>query len=232
MSRMKKNANTLFNCIGRLKRLRHTVKLKSMAWPMFALCLFIDTRSFASAFTAFSDIMEQYKTLQANFVQKQYDAQGKLLSTVNGKLLLQRPGYLRWETFQPSQQILIIDPTHIWLYDVDLEQVTVKKLKADLQSTPAALLSAASSQLKKTFTVQTIPAKSPMQVFAVSPKSSHNDYEKLYFYFNGINLMKMAIFDPSGQKLWIQFSQLKLNQNLPKNSFREKIPKSVDVIEE
>lgn len=81
------------------------------------------------------------RSAQATFTQEVFDKNGKRLQASSGTMQFSRPGKFRWAYQKPYEQIIVGDGTRFWLYDVDLNQVTVKKLDAALGSSPAALLS-------------------------------------------------------------------------------------------
>src|SRR5687767_7000586 len=80
-------------------------------------------------------------SLQANFKQTLSDRAGEIVETASGELAIRRPDRFRWDYREPNQQVIVADGSRIWLYDSDLEQVTVRKLDDTLSATPAMLLS-------------------------------------------------------------------------------------------
>ena len=58
-----------------------------------------------------------------------------------GVMHVKRPGLFRWETFPPYDQLLVANGKKMWVFDRDLEQVTVQVLDQRLSQTPALLLS-------------------------------------------------------------------------------------------
>ena len=81
------------------------------------------------------------KTLSADFAQVVRNRDGQVVDRASGTLSLSRPNRFRWDYRQPYLQTIVADGERLWLYDSDLEQVTVRALEAGLGSTPAMLLS-------------------------------------------------------------------------------------------
>ena len=79
--------------------------------------------------------------LQAEFKQTLVDRAGEVTDESSGTLAIKRPDRFRWDYRDPHEQVIVSDGTRVWLYDADLEQVTVRKLDIALSSTPAMLLS-------------------------------------------------------------------------------------------
>ena len=90
-----------------------------------------------------SDYLAGVKTLSASFVQVVRDREGRITERATGDLSIARPGRFRWDYRQPYEQVIVADGRRLWLYDSDLQQVTVRSLEEGLGSTPAMLLSGA-----------------------------------------------------------------------------------------
>ena len=90
--------------------------------------------------------------LQAQFKQVLTDRNGQSIDEASGTLAISRPDRFRWDYREPYSQVIVADGTRIWIYDSDLEQVTVRKLDETLSATPAMLLSGRAS-LADNFTV-------------------------------------------------------------------------------
>ncbi|MGA7749477.1 MAG: outer membrane lipoprotein chaperone LolA [Gallionella sp.] len=112
---------------------------------------------FAVPVSAHAGAIEKLKTFiasthsaQANFTQEVLDQNGKRIQSASGTMQFVRPGKFRWTYRKPYEQLIVGDGTKFWLYDVDLNQVTVKKLDAALGGSPAALLSG-SNEIERGF---------------------------------------------------------------------------------
>ena len=73
--------------------------------------------------------LEKTQTLEADFQQTLRTREGEVLQQTEGKFYLHRPGKFRWNHKTPYEQIIVSDGERIWIYDVDLAQVTVQKTK-------------------------------------------------------------------------------------------------------
>jgi outer membrane lipoprotein carrier protein len=188
--------------------------------------------SFASTTDAenLSQILLQYKTLTSNFTQSSYDNNGALLQETEGTMAMLRPNFFRWETRSPTRQIIVTDPKNIWVYDVDLEQVTIEPLRDMVGQAPASLLTDSTRDLLKQFNVTQKSDGADKIWFTLIPKDDKSLYQKIQLHFTQNMLDKMEIIDNIGQKTSVNFKQLKINVNLPPKTFQEKIPKNVDVI--
>ena len=100
-----------------------------------------------------TELLNQAQTISARFSQLTLDASGTQLQETAGQLVLKRPGLFRWHTDEPMEQLLVSNGQKVWLYDPDLEQVTIQTLDQRLTHTPALLLSGDVSQIRENFEI-------------------------------------------------------------------------------
>ena len=84
--------------------------------------------------------INQTTSFEATFTQEVVSEDGNVAPAAIGKVQLSRPGRFNWEYEKPYPQRIIADGKNVWVYDQDLEQVTVKPLDDALGATPVALL--------------------------------------------------------------------------------------------
>ncbi|MHB1238458.1 MAG: outer membrane lipoprotein chaperone LolA, partial [Gallionella sp.] len=114
----------------------------------YKVSMLISFLLFIAPLAAHAGAIEKLKTFiatthsaQADFTQEVLDQDGKRIQSASGTMQFVRPGKFRWTYRKPYEQLIVGDGTKFWLYDADLNQVTVRKLDAALGSSPAALLS-------------------------------------------------------------------------------------------
>src|SRR6266850_1259634 len=120
-----------------------------MRFALFLLVLFSVTAE-AAAIERFKTFLRSTQSARADFEQKVYDRDGKLVQEAKGNFVFQRPGRFRWVYAKPVDQLIVGDGQRVWIYDRDLNQVTVRRISKALGSTPAALL-AGSSDIEQAF---------------------------------------------------------------------------------
>lgn len=169
---------------------------------------------------------------QANFTQQVQDKKGKRIQSASGVMQFVRPGKFRWEYRKPYEQLIVGDGNKFWMYDVDLNQVTVKKLDAALGSSPAALLSG-SNEIERGFTLQDIAERDGLEWLQAIPKSGETTFEKILMGFNAKSeLVVMELHDAFGHHTVLRFSELKNNPPLASKFFQFVPPKGADVLGE
>ena len=80
------------------------------------------------------------KGLDGQFTQQVHDGNGKLKETSSGRVALSAPRLFRWEYTKPYPQLIVADGSKVWIYDPDLQQVTVREQGAEEQNTPLSAL--------------------------------------------------------------------------------------------
>ena len=190
-------------------------------------------------FFAHAAAIEKLKTFiasthsaQANFTQDVRDQNGKRVQSAAGVMQFQRPGKFRWAYQKPYEQLIVGDGAKFWLYDVDLNQVTVKKLDAALGSSPAALLSG-SNEIERGFNLKEDGANDSLEWLQASAKASDTSFDKIRMGFNAQSeLVVMELNDAFGHKTVLRFSQMQHNPKFPATQFHFTPPKSADVLGE
>lgn len=170
-------------------------------------------------------------SLQADFRQVVLNEKGEAGKQSSGEFYLQRPGKFRWNYTKPYQQEIVSNGGKVWFYDVDLAQVTVKKLNQAIGSTPALLLSGEVA-LDKNFTIQSQDRDEGLYWIKLIPKEEESGFKQVLIGLDGDNLAGMELNDNFGQSTRIYFSNLKLGAKLDAAKFDFKPPAGVDVFED
>ena len=110
----------------------------------------------AGVYTTISCFIEKHQNYQGNFQQVLVDDRGEVIQESSGHFIVQKPGYFHWETKTPFPQLLMSNRQTLWLYDPDLEQVTVRSYEASVDDSPAVLFSADASKIYASYFVERI----------------------------------------------------------------------------
>ena len=198
--------------------------LKGLAYVLLCLATPLAAQETLDAF------LKELKTLHATFKQKLFNEQGKLLETAQGEMFIQRPHQFRWDYQQPYQQLIVADGEKIWVYDADLEQVTVKNLDRALGKTPALLLSSG-RQVEADFFVTPLPTPTEaLARFELIPKDAQAQFESIRLTLQKNKLQGFELTDNLGQTTFITFAQGQYNQKLDQGLFIFTPPAGTDVI--
>jgi outer membrane lipoprotein carrier protein len=141
-----------------------------------------------------------------------------------------RPGKFRWDYAEPYQQQIVADGSKIWIYDADLEQVTVKKADAQLGNTPGQLLST-DKPLEESFVIEQMETKRGIDWVRLTPRDNDVNFTEIQIGFDKKNLREMQLVDNLGQTTRLVFSNVKRNVAIDKNKFVFSAPQGVDVFQ-
>lgn len=201
---------------------------------VFLFCVaFISVLAHADPLADLNTQLKAFSSLSAQFSQTVTNAKGKQLYKVTGNMQVQKPNQLYWEARAPMPQIIVADGKKLWIYDQDLNQVTVKPITKELEATPALLLSGKLEQIAQRYQVSALPAKTGFSAFELIPLGSKKGtFQKLDLIFNQGNLAVMDLWDNLGQATHIEFSQVKMNANVDSKKFHFVPPKDADVVKD
>jgi len=168
------------------------------------------------------------QTFEAAFQQTLRADDGEVIQQSEGDFYLQRPGKFRWNYQTPYEQVIVSDGNKIWIYDVDLQQVTVQKESSGLPASPMSLLQD-SSTLHKNFEVTPIDNKNGVYRLKLVSKSGESDFGEIVVGLNDHGLRFMQLHDQFEQVTDIVFSDINTNKKLAKEIFEFIPPEGVDV---
>lgn len=170
-------------------------------------------------------------TLQANFRQTILEAGDRVVEESSGTVAMQRPGRFRWDYTAPFSRVIVADGARVWLYEADLDQVTVRPLRAGIGDTPAALLTGRQDVLQRFDLVRSWQSDGILWV-ALKPKAADSDFAELRLGFAGKLLARLDLDDRLGQQTRVAFTQVRLNPRLDPDTFSFTVPPGADVIDE
>lgn len=167
---------------------------------------------------------------QANFEQVVIDKTGAVGQRANGTFIFARPGKFRWNYVKPAQQI-VSDGAKVWIYDQDLNQVTIKKFDTALSATPAALLTG-TAKLDSLFNTTEQGEINGLDWVLATPKQVDTGFDSVRIGFKGDVLAELELKDLFGNRTQLKFTDLKSNVVSPAGTFNFVPPKGADVAAE
>ncbi len=196
-----------------------------------ALCFFFfSSLAHADALEQLRNFAAQVKSARGEFTQ-QVTREGKKPQQSRGQFLFARPGKFRWTYTQPYDQVLVADGIKLFIYDKDLNQVTVRKLNNALDSSPAAILFG-SQTLENVYVLKDGSSRDGLDWIEAKPKSKDSTFEKILIGLKDDQPAAMELLDNFGQSTTLKFIKFERNPALPAESFRFAPPKGADVLEQ
>lgn len=169
------------------------------------------------------------RTAEAEFTQTVADRSGRIKQQASGKMMFARPGKFRWDYVAPYEQVIVSDGIKLWLYDADLDQVTVKSLGDVMAGTPAALL-AGDNAIEKYFSLKDAGESSGLEWLEATPKNRDTTFERIRMGFKGDVLVQMELSDYFGQQTTLKLSHFLRNPAIAPSRFKFTPPKGADII--
>lgn len=200
----------------------------------FAFMAGLPVLAHASALDQFKSFVAGTKSAKGEFSQRQVkamDGAAKMSNASIGTFSFQRPGKFIWLYQKPYEQLLQADGDKLYIYDKDLNQVTVKKLGNAIGSSPAAILFG-SNDLEKNFSLKDAGSKDGLEWLEATPKSKDTSFERV-----GIGLKDgvphaMELRDSFGQVTLLTFNRFEKNPALAGDQFKFVAPKGADVFQQ
>jgi outer membrane lipoprotein carrier protein len=214
---------------------------KTVFTLLFACAATLPAWSHAAALEQFKSFVATTKSAKGEFVQRQVrrdsapNAAGNGVPAVSnaatGTFSFARPGKFVWTYQKPYEQVLQADGEKLYIYDKDLNQVTVRKLGNALGSSPAAILFG-SSDLEKNFTLKEAGAKDGLEWLEATPKAKDTTFEQIGIGLKNGVPQAMELRDSFGQVSLLSFKSFERNPALASDQFRFVVPKGADVFEQ
>lgn len=193
-----------------------------------ALMLLAAAGARADAVDTLESFIAEVKTGRAAFAQTVTSPDGAKQRSSSGSFEFARPNRFRFAYVKPYEQLIVADGEKVWLYDADLNQVTVRPFDQALGATPAALL--AGTALDRDFELKALSDSGGLQWAEALPKAKDGSFQSLKIGFRGKTLAAIEIVDAFGQRSRLDFSQVEANPDVPVERFRFTPPPGADVI--
>jgi outer membrane lipoprotein carrier protein len=201
-----------------------------------ALLICVAPLAHADSLQQLREFLTQTNSARGDFSQKAVKPQnGKAASRAPqdtvGSFAFARPGKFRWVTSKPYQQTIVSDGSKLYLYDPDLNQVTVKKLKGTIPASPASILFG-SNDFERDFQVSNDGEHDGVQWIVAKPRSQDSSFDRIRIGFRDGLPVAMELADSFGQTTELSFSALQRNPKIDPTQFRFDPPKGADVLED
>ena len=183
----------------------------------------------ADGYERLDRFFEKVTTFKASFIQVVLDENLLALEESSGLLWIARPGRFRWDYESVHRQSIVADGEVLWLYDVELEQVTRRAQESAIGQTPAVLLSGG-QQYRKDYDVTILGRQGAVNWISLVPKVSDGSFAEIQLGFEGETLRLIQLLDELNQITRVTLANVVENEPIPDSVFRFVPPTGVDVI--
>jgi len=183
---------------------------------------------------------EQTKDLQADFQQTTRIEGFATPLTSSGRMLIKKPGLLRWDYREPTVEEIYVTRNDVMMYVPEHKQVLVGKLTQMAASQAPLQLLQGVAKIEEEFEIESTRGgergEGGLPLITLTPKSTEPDASrsvsklvvevqpKTYF------IKAVAIHEVSGNISTFLFSSLKPNTGLKSDLFEFKVPAGVEVV--
>ena len=196
------------------------------------LMLFGMMQSFADSHeTRLQRNLENYASLTGQFTQIISSEKSQHIQSSAGEFWIQKPNRFRWHYSTPYVQKIISNGEKLWIYDEDLEQVTIKEASESIESSPLAVIVGATS-LDTAFDVTPVDGLDNLQWLRLIPNAEANSFEFIEVGFKNGLLSKMRLKDNFGQTTYLTFTDVMVDTSIDTNRFEFAVPEGADVFNE
>lgn len=205
--------------------------VRGLIGSVLALACALPVLAHAGAIEQFKVFVAQTKSSKGEFVQQQVkkvNGVDKVTKTASGTFLFARPGKFIWTYTKPYEQVLQADGEQFFMYDKDLNQVSIKALNGALASSPAAILFG-SNDLEQNFTLKETGLKGELEWLGAIPKAKDSQFEVINIGLKDGMPVAMELKDTFGQTSLITLSKIERNPSLKADQFKFVVPKGADI---
>lgn len=182
----------------------------------------------ASPVAPLQNFVNQLNTFSADFTQTQPEEELFKSNESNGTFLLKRPGQLVWQYTKPEQQVITIDGANVWVYDADLDQVTVRAVSEIQNDLPLSWL-LFNEPIEAKYTIIKGSNLRGIQWFNLAPKSN-TFFQSIDVGMKDGVLTEVHMYQTANNVTKVRFHNIKVNPAIPEQRFEFKAPKGVDMI--
>lgn len=198
-------------------------------WLTTSILIMATASAHAGAIDALKKFNNDADGISGNFTQTVQSRNKK--QATSGSFQILRPGLFKWEYTRPYRQTIVGDGKNIWLYDVDLKQVTQSNQDQTIGDSPAAILSNKNA-LDASYTLKEDGSKNGIDYVLATPRKNNAGYQFIRIGFKGDTLATMELKDSFGNQTTIQFNDLNTRPNLSRSAFKFTPPQGVDVLKQ
>ncbi|MFH2046766.1 MAG: outer membrane lipoprotein carrier protein LolA [Pseudomonadota bacterium] len=167
----------------------------------------------------------------AKFIQMSTLKAMGISDVAEGRILVKRPGMMRWEYEKPDKQTVVTDGESIWIYRPDDNQVMVGKAPEFFGAGKGASFLSDISIIRHNFSVTIKNDSDKYFALKLIPNEKRVDlaYVHLYILKTTFEIAKIGIYNLYDDETEIELIDSKFVDN-PDSVFSFKIPEGVEVL--
>lgn len=172
-------------------------------------------------------VRSELNSLNAEFIQYELTQDGQKLDPNTGLVWMQSPSFFRWEYQQPVEQLIVADGEKVWVYDEDLEQVTVKAQDNHLNPIYVIINEELSQQH---YDIAFEKTEEGLDWVSLTPRLKSEEVKYVWLGVETNQVKQIRVFNHFDQTMVFEFDSIKKNPELATELFQFIPPEGVDVI--
>ena len=170
------------------------------------------------------------KTFSADFEQIQPDEAVFAINKSAGHFQLNRPGQLVWQYTTPTPQKIVIDGVNLWVFDEDLDQVTVRPIEDIKGDIPLSWI-LYSENIEDKFTILDAGHRNGMDWYNLTPKNS-TYFQSIEVGMKEGEMAEVWMYQTADNITKVRFYNIESNLVIPLKNFQFHVPEGVDLVGE
>ena len=184
----------------------------------------------AGAQQTLESFVQKVKTAKGSFTQVVVDKTGKQMEAPSeGTFIFSRPGKFLWKYQNPYEQEMICNGKDLYLWDKDLEQVTIRAASGAIPQSPASILFGGKS-ITQDWIVKELGERDGLLWVQLVPKNETAGIGYVSFGFREQTPKKIEFMGSFGEKTTLDITSFEQGISVPSNTFNFQIPKGTDVV--
>jgi len=158
----------------------------------------------------------------------------EISDTASGRLLIKRPGMMRWEYEAPDRQIIISDGYQLWIYRPDDNQVMVGKAPDFFGDGKGASFLSDIGKMRQNFDISLEQSlNEDYHRLKLTPKEKQFDLSSIYLSISKklFDVVQIVTYNSYGDETRIELSNAQFNQNFDHSLFVFITPEGAEILQ-
>ncbi len=194
----------------------------------FMIVFFVGFSNVSASNLSLQKFVNQLHTFSADFEQIQPEEEFFQLNKAYGSFKLKRPGQLLWVYHKPEPQDIMVDGVNIWIFDRDLDQVTVRNLQDVKRDFPLSWL-LFDEPIENRYRIIERDLVQGMQWFNLRPRES-TFFQSLEVGMRDGKMVEIHMYQSMDHVTKVRFKNIVINEKIAESTFRFQVPEGIDLI--
>ena len=212
--------------------------MKKLFLPFVLITIFSQVNAESSSQEQAKSILQTLRqdltSLSADFQQQEIDINQNESEVSSGKVWLNSPNQFRWEYINPAPQLIVANGEQVWIYDEDLEQVTIKP--QDSSANPIYVLLDDSKTDKnyqaELIKVSPIEEENDYSWIELTPKNQNDEVKQIWLGVEDNMIRVLQIRNQMENNVVFKFSNTTRNPEIKSDLFNFSVPEGTDILME